>query len=437
VTTAPARALATDLYQLAMLETYFEAGMRDTAVFDLFARRLPRGRNYLVACGLEAALSYLETLRFTPADLAWLESLGRFRPPFLDALAELRFTGDVRAVAEGTPVFAGEPILEVIAPLPEAQLVETALLNRIHVETLVASKAARVVEAAQGRAVVDFGLRRAHGEDAAVAAARAAFVAGVDATSNVLAARLFGIPVAGTMAHSFVLAHDDEIDAFRSFARSHPGTTLLVDTYDTAAGVRNVVALARELGAAFDVRAIRLDSGDLAAHARAARRSLDDAGLSRVEIFASSSLDEYAIRELVASGAPIDGFGVGTRMVVSEDAPALDLAYKLVEYRGRGRRKLAPDKENLPGRKQVYRVLEGRTPVRDALARDGEAHAGVPLLVPVMEKGARTQAGRVRLEDSRARARCERESLLPALRALDPADPPYPVVPTAGLCASA
>jgi nicotinate phosphoribosyltransferase len=435
VTAPPARALATDLYQLAMLETYFESGMRDVAVFDLFARRLPRTRSYLVACGLDAALAYLETLRFAPEDLAWLESLGRFRKPLLDALADLRFTGTVRAVPEGTAVFAGEPILEVIAPLPEAQLVETALLNRIHVETLIASKAARVVEAAQGRSVVDFGLRRAHGEDAGLAAARAAFVAGVDATSNVLAGRLFGIPVAGTMAHSFVLAHHEELDAFRSFAASHPGTTLLVDTYDAEAGVRSVVALARELGPRFDVRAVRIDSGDLAAHARTARRVLDEAGLRDVRIFASSSLDEHAIRDLLCAGAPIDGFGVGTRMVVSDDAPALDLAYKLVEYDGRGRRKLSPDKSNLPGRKQIFRVSDGVRPLFDVIALEGEPHEGRPLLVPVMEKGARTPAGRIDLADSRARARRERESLPPALRALEPADVPHRVEPSSGLVA--
>ncbi len=422
----PASALQLDLYQLSMLESYYRAGMRETAAFELFVRRLPRARNYLIASGIDAALSYLEELRFTADDVAWLASTGRFSRALLDELPGFRFSGDVWAVPEGSAVFAGEPLLEVCAPLPEAQLVETMLLNRVQLGTLLASKAARVVDAAAGRLVVDFGLRRMHGENG-LAAARALWIAGVAATSNVLAARELGIPIAGTMAHSFVLAHDDELDAFRRFARDHPGTTLLVDTYDTLGGVRRVLDLARELGAAFDVAAIRLDSGDLARLAREARAGLDAAGLSRVQIFASSSLDEYAIRDLVAGGAPIDGFGVGTRMAVSEDAPSLDVVYKLVEYAGRPRAKLAPDKSSLGGRKQIFRRERDGHLTGDVIAARDEHLEGRPLLVQVMAAGHRTATGACNLPEARARAEHERAALPPRIRALDPAEPRYPV----------
>ena len=345
-------ALLTDLYQLTMAQSYWREGMLEPAVFDLFVRRLPPGRNYLVACGLEQALEYLEALRFDNRDLAYLDSLGKFSPGFLDYLARFRFTGDVHAMAEGTVAFANEPLLEVIAPLPEAQLVETYLLNQLSYQTLVAAKASRIVTAAAGAAVVDFGLRRAHGTDAGMKAARAAYIAGVDATSNVLAGARYGIPVSGTMAHSYVLAHDSELEAFRAFTETYPDTVLLVDTYDTLGGVAQVVRLARELGEAFQVRAIRLDSGDLGALAGAARTILDDAGLGGVEIFASGDLDEHRIASLVAAGAPIDGYGVGTRMGTSADAPYLNCAYKLVAYAGRPRMKLSEQKATLPCRKQ-------------------------------------------------------------------------------------
>ncbi|MGH6953193.1 MAG: nicotinate phosphoribosyltransferase, partial [Alphaproteobacteria bacterium] len=293
-------ALFTDLYELTMLQAYVEEGMEEEAVFSLFARRLPERRNYLLAAGLDQVLAYLETVAFTADDLAYLSSLGTFSDRFLRWLEGFGFTGDVYAVAEGTPVFANEPLVEIVAPIAEAQLVETFVMNQVHLETVLASKAARVVRAAEGRAVVDFGPRRMHGIDAALKAARAFHIAGVAATSNVLAGRIYGVPVAGTMAHSFVQAKDREADAFKAFATHFPTTTLLVDTYDTLEGVGKVIALAKELGQSFKVRAVRLDSGDLAELATKARAMLDAAGLGRVEIFASGGLDEYAIARLVA-----------------------------------------------------------------------------------------------------------------------------------------
>lgn len=420
-------ALLTDLYQLTMLQAYAEEQMDEPAVFSLFVRRLPRERNYLLACGLDDALAYIETLRFDASALAYLASLARFSDRFLEQLARFRFTGDVYAVAEGTPVFAHEPIVEVVAPIAQAQLLETLLMNQIHLQMVVASKAARVVEAAQGRTVVDFGLRRMHGIDAGMKAARACYVAGVAATSNVAAGQAYGLPVSGTMAHSYVQAHESELDAFRAFARLYPDTILLVDTYDTIAGVRKVVQLAREMGPDFRASAIRLDSGDLAALAIESRRILDAAGLQRVQIFASSSLNEVEIARLLDAGAPIDGFGVGTEMGVSRDVPTVDIVYKLVEYAGRGRMKLSPGKEVLPGRKQVFRVERGGVADHDILARHGEHVDGRPLLEPVMKDGVRLPAGRITLADARARAAREVATLPPRVRRNAPADPAYRV----------
>jgi nicotinate phosphoribosyltransferase len=428
-------ALLTDLYELTMLEAYFEQGMRETAVFSLFVRRLPEQRNYLLACGLDDVLSFLETLSFDAAALTYLGSLGRFSDRFLGHLEQLRFTGDVYAVPEGTPVFALEPILEISAPIAEAQLVETFVMNQIHLQTLLASKAARVVEAAQGRPVVDFGLRRIHGIDAGVKAARAFHIAGVSATSNVAAGQAYGLRLAGTLAHSYIQAHEEEYEAFRAFARLYPDTVLLVDTYDTLAGVRKVVELAAEMGPAFRVSAVRLDSGDLGGLALEARRILDAAGLHRVGIFASGGLDEDQIDRLLAAGAPIDGFGVGTEMGVSRDVPALDIAYKLVQYADRARLKLSAGKEVLPGRKQVFRVEHDGLADHDILACHDEPSHGRPLLEQVMRDGVRLPAGRIRLEDSRARAKVEIAGLPPRLRRIQPAQPPYQVVVSRSLAA--
>ncbi len=431
---SPDAALFTDLYALTMLQAYFREDMDDVAVFDFFVRRLPKGWNYLVVCGVADVLRYLENLTFSAEALGFLAELGSFSPEFLEYLADFRFAGTVHALPEGTVAFPLEPLVVVEAQLPQAQLVETLLINQVHFQTLMASKAARVVQAAQGSAVVDFGSRRAHGIDSAVRGARAFHVAGVAATSNVLAGKRYGIPVRGTMAHSYIQAHADELDAFRQFAALYPDTVLLVDTYDTLAGVKKIITLARELGDAFRVRAIRLDSGDLEELARASRRILDDAGLQHVEIFASNSLDEYAISRLISRGAPIDGFGVGTRMSVSSDAPTIDCAYKLVAYGGRGRMKLSAGKSSLPGRKQVYRFQESGTYTRDVIAlADEDVPDGTPLLIPVMCEGKRLPAGHSDLGAARERAKWQRQALPSRLHALETADPPYSVEVSASL----
>lgn len=426
-------ALLTDLYELTMVQAYWREGMDEDAVFSLYYRTRPPRRSYLLACGLDDALRYLETLRFPEEGLDYLADREEFSQEFVDWLAELRFGGDVWALPEGTPVFPDEPLLEVRAPIPVAQLAESFVMNQVHFQTVLASKAVRLVEAARGRAVVDFGLRRMHGTDAAVKGARAYHVAGLAGTSNVLAGQVYGVPITGTMAHSYVQAHDDELDAFRKFTELYPETVLLVDTYDTLDGVRRVVELARELGEDFRVQAIRLDSGDLADLAFRAREILDGAGLTEVQIFASGGLDEDAIAELVERGAPIAGFGVGTAMGVSADAPALDMAYKLTDYGGKGRLKLAPGKKILPGRKQVFRIEEDGRAVRDVIARHDEDLPGRPLLERVMAGGKRLPAGRVSLDEARARAEREVATLPERLRGLGRADPPYPVEVSRGL----
>ncbi len=421
------QALFVDLYELTMLRAYREEQMTSQASFSLFARRLPETRNFLVACGLEDALSALEELRFPPHALEYLESRPEFDASFVEWLGSLRFRGDVWAMPEGTPVFAEEPLLEIEAAIPEAQLVETLLMNQVHLQTVLASKAARVRAAAKDRAVIDFGIRRMHGTDAGLKSARAFHIAGLDGTSNVLAGYRYGVPVTGTMAHAYIQAHDDELEAFRAFARIFPETVLLVDTYDTLEGVRKVVRLHEEMGDAFRVRGIRLDSGDLGTLARESRAILDAAGLERLEIVASGGLDEWKIRDLVRSGAPIDGFGVGTGMGVSADAPSLDFAYKLTGYAGQGRVKLSPGKRILPGRKQVYRVEEDGRAVGDVIARSDERIEGRPLLMKVMEGGRRLPAGSVTLDGARHRHAEELARLPERMLELERADPEYPV----------
>ncbi|NHN79755.1 nicotinate phosphoribosyltransferase [Azotobacter chroococcum] len=421
-------ALLTDLYQLTMLQGYVERDMLDTAVFEFFARQLPACRNFYLAAGLEQALDYLETLRFEPAELDWLSGLGLFRPAFLDYLAGLRFSGEVHAMAEGTPFFADEPILRVVAPLPEAQLVESRLINLLHFETLIASKAARVVLAAPGRRLVDFGLRRAHGAEAGLLAARAGYLAGFHASATVLAGAQFGIPLAGTMAHSFVQAHLDEAEAFEHFAHSLPqSVVLLIDTYDTEAAAQKVVELAPRLAAAgIRIQGVRLDSGDLGAHARRVRAILDRGGLGEATVFASGNLDEYLIHRLMVEGAPIDGFGVGTHLDTSSDVPALDCAYKLQEYAGQPRRKRSEGKATWPGRKQVWRRFDAAGHCcGDSLRLEGEAGEGEALIQPVMRQGRRL-APSPSLQAVREYTRRQLDALPPALRGLEPA-PGYPV----------
>src|SRR5437867_1349552 len=417
-------ALLTDLYELTMLQSYFDEGMNDIAVFDLFIRRLPENRNYFVACGLEHVLDYLEAFSFSAEAVESLRALDRFSGAFLNSLRDLRFTGDVYAVPEGTVIFPSEPILEIVAPLPQAQLVETFLMNQVQLSTLAASKASRVVNAARGRSVVDFGVRRTHGADAGLKEPRAFYIAGVDATSCVLAGVTYGIPVAGTMAHSYIQAFDDEGQAFRHFIRTYPTAILLVDTYDIKKGVERVIDLARELGQEFRVSGVRLDSGDLAKEAREVRAMLDRAGLRQVKIFVSSSLDEYSIERLLDDGAPIDGFGVGAHMATSSDAPVLDTAYKLAEYAGHPRMKLSESKSTLPGRKQIFREKSSGRAVRDVVGLQGEKVPGEPLLIPVMSKGRRTQPSDP-LETCRNRCRAGLNSLSEALRSLSKADTTY------------
>ncbi len=412
--------LLTDLYQLTMLQTYFARDMRQTAVFELFVRKLPESRNFLIAAGLEQALAYLEGLCFEAAELEWLAGCGRFTPAFIDRLASLRFTGDVDAMPEGTLCFPNEPLLRVVAPLPEAQLVETRLINLVNFQTMVASKAARCVLAAGGKRLVDFGLRRAHGAEAGVLAARAAYIAGFAGTSAVLAAPLFDIPVYGTMAHSFVQAHDEEATAFAEFARTQSGpVVLLIDTYDTEAAALKVVRLATALHReGLRIDGVRLDSGDLGEHARKVRRILDDGGHPDITIFASGNLDEVTLQRLVASAAPIDGFGVGTHLVTSADHPSLDCAYKLQEYAGIARRKRSEGKATWPGRKQVYRVHDRRGCLdHDILTLAGDPQEGTPLLEPVM-RNARRLRPREPLADIRARVAAELARLPDPLRDL-------------------
>jgi len=413
--------LLTDLYQLSMLEAYAAHGMAETAVFELFVRKLPSDRGFLMAAGLEQVVEFLETVHFTTDELAWLRASGSFSPGFVDRLAGLRFTGDVDAMPEGTVFFPDEPFLRVTAPLPEAQLVETRLINLVHFQTIIASKAARMVLAAQGKQLVDFGLRRAHGAEAGLLAARASYLAGFSGTATVLAGRDFGIPIVGTMAHSFVQAHDDEATAFERFARVRPqALTLLIDTYDTERGAAIVAALAPRLAAAgITISAVRLDSGDLAVHARAVRAILDAAGLQSIHILASGGLDERSLMGLCRSGAPIDGFGVGTSLTTSSDAPALDCAYKLQEYAGRPRRKRSEGKATWPGRKQVYRTYHTDTTIAgDVVALISEPARGEPLLRPAMHAGKRV-ADLPSLADARRHAAASLARLPEPLRRLE------------------
>lgn len=391
-----------------MAAAYHAAGMGAEATFELFVRELPRERSFLVACGLEEALDYLESLRFTAADLAFLRGLELFDESFLARLAELRFSGEAWAIPEGRLVFAGEPLLVVRAPLLEAQLVETFLLNALTFPTVVASKAARVAIACAGRPFVDFSARRDHGPDAAVLAARAAFVGGASATATVLAGERWGIPLSGTMAHSYVMAVGDEEEAFRRFARLFPERAVfLIDTWDTLEGARRAARVCRELaGEGVRVQAVRLDSGDLLTLSPAVRRILDEAGCPEVRLFASGDLDEGRIAALLAGGAPIDGFGVGTRLGTSADAPALSTVYKLVEDSQGPKMKLSTGKATLPGRKQVFRRTEGGVLQVDVIALAGEQLSGEPLLQPVMREGRRLMPREPLVE---AQRRCREE----------------------------
>jgi nicotinate phosphoribosyltransferase len=420
--------LLTDLYQLNMIEAYLAHDETKTAVFEFFVRRLPSRRGFLVAAGLEQAIEFLENLSFSPDDVSWLKSTGKFTMRALDYLAALRFTGDVHGMPEGTVFFADEPILRVTAPLPEGQLVEARLINILHFQTLIASKAARMVLVAPGKRLVDFGLRRAHGAEAGLMAARASYIAGFDGTATVLAAKQFGIPLFGTMAHSYIQAHDSEAVAFERFAHARPeGLVLLLDTYDTEAAARQVVALAPKLKAAgITISGVRLDSGDLIGLSKSVRRILDAGGLADVTIFASGGLDEDALMAMAKANAPIDGFGIGSSLTTSSDVPALDCAYKLEEYAGLPRRKHAMGKATWPGRKQVWRQYgaDGRM-VGDTLSVEGEEQPGKPLIRHVMRAGERISPA-PSLTQVRMHVARELHRLPEPLRNLGP-DAPYPI----------
>ena len=392
-------ALFVDLYELTMAQVYYERGMTGEAVFELTVRSLPNGWDYLIAAGLERALEFLEHLRFAEDDLSFLESMPQFDRTFIAQLRELRFTGNVWAPPEGTIVFPDEPLIQVVAPLPEAQIVETAMINQIAYPTLVASKAARAVEAAAGRPVIEFGGRRAHGSEAAIEASRATYIAGFEATSSVEAGRRHGIPTTGTMAHSFILAEGDEADAFDAFVSRYPGTTLLVDTFETQAGVTNAIRTAKKHGVG-SVGAIRIDSGDFHRESWQARIKLDTTGLSDIRIVASGGLDEYQIAELVGSNAPIDIFACGTSIVAPPDAATLDSAYKMVEYDGRPVAKRSPGKPSIGHRKQVWRLAD-----HDLITRvDDRPPDAEPVLQHVMSSGQRRPAGLDSLARIRVRA---------------------------------
>jgi nicotinate phosphoribosyltransferase len=425
---APISPLLTDLYQLNMLQAYLDEGHSGSAVFEFFMRNLPARRRFLVAAGLEQLLDYLERLRFSANEIEWLGRTGRFKQNLLDYLAELRFTGDVHAIPEGTVFFADEPLVRVTAPLPQAQLIETRLINLLHFQTLVASKAARMVLAAPGKLMVDFGLRRAHGAEAGLFAARASYIAGFAGTATVLADNLFGIPIYGTMAHSFIQSFDDEMEAFEAFARSRPeNLTLLIDSYDTEACAHKVVALAPRLRArGISIRAVRLDSGDLIALSKSVRRILDDGGLREVRIFASGGLTEDSVAEFLRAGAPIDGFGMGTSLTTSSDVASLDCVYKLQEYAGLSRRKRSTGKATWPGRKQVWRsYATDERMVADVLSVENDEHNGEPLIALVMQGGRRVTAS-PSLAAVRERAARDLARLPEPLRRLDP-DADYPV----------
>ncbi|GIU84007.1 MAG: nicotinate phosphoribosyltransferase [Acidimicrobiales bacterium] len=401
-------ALFCDFYELTMAASYLELGLEGVATFDLFVRSMPPRRTFLVACGTEDAADYLASFRYESSDIEYLASLGVFPDRFLRWLESVRFTGDVWAIPEGEVFFAAEPVFRVTAPLPEAQIVETALLSLVSFHTTVATKAARVQLACAGRAFVDFSARRDHGPGAALGAAKAAYVGGASATSNLEAARAFGIPPSGTMAHSYVMRLGDERVAFRAFGRMYrERAVLLIDTWDTLRGARIAAEVARELeDEGVRIAGVRLDSGDLVRLSAAVRGILDEAGLERLKIFASGDLDEYRIAEVVASGAPVDAFGVGTRLGTSADSPALGAVYKLMEDEEGPRMKLSEGKETLPGRKQVWRYERDGTLAYDVLGLADEDHPeGRALLQPLVVGGERVRP-RPNLDE--ARERCSR-----------------------------
>lgn len=387
--------LLTDLYELTMAASYFDNELFSPATFSLFIRKYPQDRAYFVAVGQEDVLDLLAQFQFSEDDLAFLDQTGIFSDEFLQFLKDLRFTGNVRAIPEGRIFFANEPILEISAPIIEAQIMETIVINTIHLQTMVASKAARCFHAADGRPLVDFSLRRTHGIDAGLKVARSSYIAGFTGTSNVLAGKLYGIPIFGTMAHSFISSFSDEVEAFRAFARTFPKKTLLlIDTYDTIKGAYNAITVAREMAQRGEnLLGVRLDSGDLSHLSKEVRKILDESGLEDVQIFASSGLDEFEITEIIKGNGMIDAFGVGTKLGVSADAPYLDIVYKIVQYNGRPVKKLSSGKVTLAGEKQVFRKTgDDGMFIEDIVGVWGEEiNDRKPLLKLVMQGGKRLE----------------------------------------------
>ncbi|MCS6884057.1 MAG: nicotinate phosphoribosyltransferase [Acidobacteriota bacterium] len=427
--------LHTDLYQLTMAAGYWKYGMNGRACFELFTRRLPKDRGYLIAAGLEQVIEYLEGVRFSEEDVAYLRTLKPFQKVdegYFDYLRKFRFTGDLWAVPEGTVVFADEPILRIVAPLIEAQVVETYILSVINFQTLIATKAARVVNAAQldgkKRRVIEFGTRRAHGPAAGYTAARAAYIGGCDGTSNVAAGKRWGIPVFGTAAHAWTLACSSEQEAFERYYALYPETcTLLIDTYDVISGAKNAVKVGK------GVLGVRIDSGDLAEQARQVREILDAAGMHATRIVLSGDLNEYLVAGMVKAGVPVDDFGVGTDLVVSRDAPALGGVYKLVEREGKDGQKIytakfSPGKVTLPGAKQIFRQQENGKFVGDILGLAFEEYDGTSKLLEQFIKDGEC-CRKYSLEEARERAKDQLEALPEEYKQLEsPAR--YPVEPS-------
>jgi nicotinate phosphoribosyltransferase len=416
-------ALLTDLYELTMAQSYLEHSKTGTAVFSLFCRTLPGERNFLVACGLETLVHKLAEFRFTEEELTYLGSLGIFSNNFLEWLRGYRFTGNLYAVPEGAIVFQNEPLVQIEGPLPEVQILETLALNCIHFETLAASKAARIIVASRGKDVVDFGFRRAHMPEAGIAAARAAYIAGFSGTSNLEAGHRYGIPVVGTMAHSYVMLFADEEDAFRAYHASFPDRGLfLIDTYDALTCTDTIIRLAKE---GMPVTGIRIDSGDIPEQATVIRKRLDSAGLCRIKIFVSNGVDEYSIDQWLAAGIPIDSFGVGTHFITSSDAPYLDMIYKLVEYEGEPRSKTSPGKATFPYRRQIQRHYAGGIMEHDDVVVAGDGGEGEGLVKLYLRHGKPVQP----LPSLEAiRALCEREVAQVPERLRKLAKKEYPVI---------
>lgn len=379
-------ALLTDLYEFTMAESFLRHQKTKKAVFSISVRNLPPERNFLVACGLESLVHYLQSCSFTTEDISYLKASGMFSEDFLIWLSSYRFSGDLFAVPEGRIVFAGESLVRIEGPLPEVQILETMALNLIHHQTVIASKAARMIAVSKGKNLIDFGLRRTHGPEGGIYAARSSYITGFSATSNLEAGRIYGIPVAGTMAHSYIQVHDSEEEAFRTYIHTYPqDATLLIDTYDTRAGALTAARLAQE---GLPVSGVRIDSGDISTIVSEVRALLDSQGLHHIRIIVSGGVDEHDIEKWMDADIPIDAFGIGTRMVTSADAAYLDMTYKLVEYDHIPRFKTSPGKKTIPGRRDVSRSYDGsRVMAYDEIIPAGEFHSGEPILEQIMSKG--------------------------------------------------